>query len=195
MREESEIIGYHVSQRRVSSSLQEEGDDGIMTMKGSSVKRSPAILQREEMRGRDGNQRREGRDRRHYPLYLSPLLCLGGGRRWHYDLYWKHNGEESSHPTERGDERKGWQSEEGGEGRRKRLKGEGGEWNLTTFCSFTFRYPEPLWRRDLISSHFLAEARSRREAWDMALALVLLVWEKKKNEMCLPENLCVVFEQ
>jgi hypothetical protein len=41
-----------------------------------------------------------------------------------------HGEEESSHPTERGDERKGWQSEEGREGRRKRLKGEGGEREL-----------------------------------------------------------------
>jgi CubicO group peptidase (beta-lactamase class C family) len=68
MREEREIIGYIVSQRRVSSSLQEEGDGGIMTSTGGMMERSPAILQREEMRGRDGNQRREGRDSRHYSL-------------------------------------------------------------------------------------------------------------------------------
>jgi hypothetical protein len=60
MREEREIIGYIVSQRRVSSSLQEEGDGGILTPPGGKMERSPAILQREEMRGRDSNQRREG---------------------------------------------------------------------------------------------------------------------------------------
>jgi hypothetical protein len=33
----------------------------MLTIPGGIVKRSPAILQREEMRGRDGNQR-EGRE-------------------------------------------------------------------------------------------------------------------------------------
>jgi hypothetical protein len=60
MREEREIIGYIVFQRRVRSSLQEEGDGGILTIPGSKMERSVATLQREKMRGRDGNQRREG---------------------------------------------------------------------------------------------------------------------------------------
>jgi hypothetical protein len=140
MREEREIIGYIVSQRRVSSSLQEEGDGGfvtstggimersvatlqieegmairggrrgrgdlipyiyfrsslqeegdggIITLPGGHVKRSPAILQKEEMRERDGNQRRDERDKRHYPGDLSPLLSLGGGRRWHLHHTWR----------------------------------------------------------------------------------------------------------
>jgi hypothetical protein len=127
MREEREIIGYHVSQRRVSSSLQEEGDDGIMTIQGSNVKRSHAHLQREEMRGRDDNQRREGRNRRHYSLNLTPLLSPGGGRRWHHDLSWRHNGEESSHPTER-EEMRGRDGNQRREGREAMRRGgrEGG---------------------------------------------------------------------
>jgi hypothetical protein len=60
MREEREIIGYLVFQRRVSSSLQEEGDGGILTIPRGKMERSVAMLQREEMRGRDENQRREG---------------------------------------------------------------------------------------------------------------------------------------
>jgi hypothetical protein len=54
---------------------------------------------------------------------LVPLLSPGGGRRWHLHHGRKQCEEESGPTTERGDEKKGWQSEEGG----KQWGGEGGK--------------------------------------------------------------------
>jgi hypothetical protein len=54
---EAGVMGYLILNIDICSFLQEEGGHLISAFKACPVDRSPAILERKEMRGRDGNDR------------------------------------------------------------------------------------------------------------------------------------------